>query len=218
MSLLLWRRWHGEAVTDEEKGQRTTIRGKEKLGVGPISLLLPVLLIHRYRGPPSPKGKAKKNSNLTYWLNKNRWIGEAFGSIIAHPRRFVKPESLADKEKSRPATRADRDELRYGGCRIPPGSLRRAALDDGLGHVGQNRVSVLYGGDRGASAAWNLNRAELRSATSCTPLPMVATERKRALNGQLEHGFSSKPSAPNTKTDCLRNPFYFWWRQLESNQ
>ena len=66
MSLLLWRRWHGEAVTDEEKGQRTTIRGKEKLGVGPISLLLSVLLIHRYRGPPSPKGKAKTNCNLLF--------------------------------------------------------------------------------------------------------------------------------------------------------
>ena len=66
MSLFLWRRWHGEAVTDEEKGQRTTIRGKEKLGVGPISLLLPVLLIHRYRGPPSPKEKAKENDKLQF--------------------------------------------------------------------------------------------------------------------------------------------------------
>ena len=34
------------------------------------------------------------------------------------------------------------------------------------------------------------------------------------LNLQLAHCFSSKISTP--KTDCLRNPFYFWWRQLES--
>ena len=40
-SLLLWRRWHGVAVTDEENGQKTPYGSKEKLGAYPINIFSP---------------------------------------------------------------------------------------------------------------------------------------------------------------------------------
>ena len=62
----------------------------------------------------------------------------------------------------------------------------------------------------------NLNHAPQAGQQAALRSRWSLQRKNLLLNLQLAHCFSSKISTPKTKTDCLRNPFYFWWRQLES--
>ena len=91
------------------------------------------------------------------------------------------------------------------------GRLRVADDNGNIKSVNMSEESVTVEGFDSSSAGSKTVTVKYGSYTGTATVTVYTAET-------IELTSKPKKTTPKTKTDCLRNPFYFWWRQLESNQ